>query len=317
MLIKRFLASLAALVATLGVSANAQDAMAPMGTTFDAPYSDQGVGSGVNFVADQLMDYDLQVFAPADFSLLDEHPKPSTGVFATYDRTYSGISGPSSSTFLGQSAPDFNYTVWGNRFELGFMGENSKGWTATIQTMAGMTYTIKSRLVRGLDYYNKTVFEWTTDKLGAQATVCGGGRYDMMVSQFGGKATPASGFAAGLERLVLLMQTLNVDAIAAPDLYIVSSDENAFGQAMLEADRIRAEFRGLGVVQHLGGGSFKSQFKRADKSGAAWAMVFGVEEMVSGKVTLKPLRANEEQMTLSREDLDVFLGQLEQLTSEY
>ena len=107
MLIKRFLASLAALVATLGVSANAQDAMAPMGTTFDAPYSDQGVGSGVNFVADQLMDYDLQVFAPADFSLLDEHPKPSTGVFATYDRTYSGISGPSSSTFLGQSAPDF------------------------------------------------------------------------------------------------------------------------------------------------------------------------------------------------------------------
>mgnify|MGYP003334682750 FL=1 len=141
MLIKRFLASLAALVATLGVSANAQDAMAPMGTTFDAPYSDQGVGSGVNFVADQLMDYDLQVFAPADFSLLDEQPKPSTGVFATYDRTYSGISGPSSTTFLGQSAPDFNYTVWGNRFELGFMGENNKGWTATIQTMAGMTYT--------------------------------------------------------------------------------------------------------------------------------------------------------------------------------
>lgn len=183
--------------------------------------------------------------------------------------------------------------------------------------MAGLTYTINPRLVRGLDYYNKTVFEWTTDKLGAQATVCGGGRYDMMVSQFGGKATPASGFAAGLERLVLLMQTLNVDAIAAPDLYIVSSDENAFGQAMLEADRIRAEFPGLGVVQHLGGGSFKSQFKRADKSGASWAMVFGAEEMVSGKVTLKPLRANEEQMTLSREELDTFLGQLEQLTNEF
>ena len=85
---------------------------------------------------------------------------------------------------------------------------------------------------------------------------------------------------------------------------------------MLEADRIRAEFPGLGIVQHLGGGSFKSQFKRADKSGAAWAMVFGAEEMVSGKVTLKPLRANEAQMTLSREELDVFLGQLEQLTNE-
>ena len=139
----------------------------------------------------------------------------------------------------------------------------------------------------------------------------------MMVSQFGGRATPASGFAAGLERLVLLMQTLNLDATFDPDLYIVSSDENAFGQAMLEADRIRAEFPGLGVVQHLGGGSFKSQFKRADKSGAAWAMVFGDEEMVSGKVTLKPLRANEEQMTLSREELDTFLSQLEQLTNEY
>ncbi len=183
--------------------------------------------------------------------------------------------------------------------------------------MAGLAYTINPRLVRGLDYYNKTVFEWTTDQLGAQATVCGGGRYDMMVNQFGGKATPASGFAAGLERLVLLMQTLNLDAASNPDLYIVSSNENAFGQAMLEADRIRAEFPGLGVVQHLGGGSFKSQFKRADKSGAAWAMVFGDEEMVSGKVTLKPLRANEEQMTLSREELDTFLSQLEQLTNEY
>ena len=183
--------------------------------------------------------------------------------------------------------------------------------------MAGLSYSINTRLVRGLDYYNKTVFEWTTEKLGAQATVCGGGRYDMMVSQFGGRATPASGFAAGLERLVLLMQTLNLDATFDPDLYIVSSDENAFGQAMLEADRIRAEFPGLGVVQHLGGGSFKSQFKRADKSGATWAMVFGEEEMVSGKVTLKPLRANEQQMTLSREELDTFLGQLERLTNEY
>ena len=182
---------------------------------------------------------------------------------------------------------------------------------------AGLAYNINPRLVRGLDYYNKTVFEWTTDRLGTQAAVCGGGRYDMMVSQFGGKATPASGFAAGLDRLVLLMRTLDVDAIVAPDLYIVSSDEKAFGQAMLEADRIRAEFPGLTVVQHLGGGSFKSQFKRADKSGAAWAMVFGAEEMVSGKMTLKPLRVDEEQMTLSREELDTFLRQLEQLTNKY
>ena len=183
--------------------------------------------------------------------------------------------------------------------------------------MAGLAYEINPRLVRGLDYYNKTVFEWTTDKLGAQATVCGGGRYDTMVSQFGGRATPASGFAAGLERLVLLMRTLNVEAASDPDLYIVSSNEIAFGQALLEADRIRAEFPRLGVVQHLGGGSFKSQFKRADKSGATWVMIFGDEELTSGKVTLKPLRSDENQMTLSREELDRFLSQLEQLANEY
>ena len=182
--------------------------------------------------------------------------------------------------------------------------------------IAGLPFTSNPRLVRGLDYYNKTVFEWTTDRLGAQATVCGGGRYDGMVAQFGGKSTPASGFAAGLERLVLLLQTLEMDANTSPDLYIVSADDDAFAQALCEADRIRSAFPGLGVVQHLGGGSFKSQFKRADKSGAAWAMVFAAEELAEGKVTLKPLRSDEQQMTLSREDLNTFLHQLETLAFE-
>ena len=132
-----------------------------------------------------------------------------------------------------------------------------------------------------------------------------------MVRQFGGRETAGCGFAAGLERLILLLQTLEVEASAEPDLYIVSSDENALGKAMLEADRIRTEFPGLGVVQHLGGGSFKSQFKRADKSGASWAMVFGAEEIAQGTVTLKPLRSQDEQMTLDQEELNQFLAQLE------
>jgi histidyl-tRNA synthetase len=175
-------------------------------------------------------------------------------------------------------------------------------------SLAGLSFVPNPNLVRGLDYYNKTVFEWTTDKLGAQATVCGGGRYDAMVSQFGGRDTAGCGFAAGLERLILLLQALEVEASADPDLYIISSDENALGKAMLEADRIRSEFPTLNVVQHLGGGSFKSQFKRADKSGAAWAMVFGEEEVAQSTVTLKPLRSRDEQMTLDREGLNKFLA---------
>ena len=178
-------------------------------------------------------------------------------------------------------------------------------------SLAGLSFVANPNLVRGLDYYNKTVFEWTTDRLGAQATVCGGGRYDGMVRQFGGRDTAGCGFAAGLERLILLLQTLNVETSADPDLYIISSDENALGKAKLEADRIRTEFPELSVVQHLGGGSFKSQFKRADKSGAAWAMVFGAEEMAQGTVTLKPLRSQVEQMTLDQTGLNQFLAQLQ------
>ena len=183
-------------------------------------------------------------------------------------------------------------------------------------SLAGLSFVPNPNLVRGLDYYNKTVFEWTTDKLGAQATVCGGGRYDAMVSQFGGRDTAGCGFAAGLERLILLLQALDVDASADPDLYIISSDENALGKAMLEADRIRTEFPGLRVVQHLGGGSLKSQFKRADKSGASWAMVYGPDELAQGTVTVKPLRTNEEQTSLDRGALNEFLHRLERLASD-
>ena len=172
----------------------------------------------------------------------------------------------------------------------------------------GIAYVVNSRLVRGLDYYNKTVFEWTTEHLGAQSTVCGGGRYDTLVSTFGGKETPAAGFAVGLERLILLMQALDITVSAPADLYVVTADDTAYRHSLPRLDVLRRQFPDLDVVQHLGGGSFKSQFKRADKSGAAWALVYGDAEVANNQVTLKPLRAEAEQQTIADAELESFLA---------
>ena len=172
----------------------------------------------------------------------------------------------------------------------------------------GIAYVVNSRLVRGLDYYNKTVFEWTTEHLGAQSTVCGGGRYDTLVSTFDGKETPAAGFAVGLERLILLMQALDITVSAPVDLYVVTADDSAYRHSLPRLDALRRQFPDLDVVQHLGGGSFKSQFKRADKSGAAWALVYGDAEVANNQVTLKPLRAEAEQQTIADAELESFLA---------
>ena len=172
----------------------------------------------------------------------------------------------------------------------------------------GVAYVVNPRLVRGLDYYNKTVFEWTTEHLGAQSTVCGGGRYDTLVSMFGGKETPAAGFALGLERLILLMQALDITVSAPADLYVVTADDSAYRHSLPRLDALRRQFPDLDVVQHLGGGSFKSQFKRADKSGAAWALVYGDAEVANNEVTLKPLRAEAEQQTIADAELESFLA---------
>ena len=172
----------------------------------------------------------------------------------------------------------------------------------------GIAYVVNPRLVRGLDYYNKTVFEWTTEHLGAQSTVCGGGRYDTLVSAFGGKETPAAGFAVGLERLILLMQALDITVSAPADLYVVTADDSAYRHSLPRLDALRRQFPDLDVVQHLGGGSFKSQFKRADKSGAAWALVYGDAEVTNNQVTLKPLRADAEQQTIADAELESFLA---------
>ncbi len=167
---------------------------------------------------------------------------------------------------------------------------------------AGIPYSINPRLVRGLDYYNFTVFEWVTHELGAQGTVCAGGRYDGLVEQLGGKPTPACGFAMGVERLLALMETQAIRVAApTPDAYVVHQGEGVLGYALNVAERLRDG--GLRVVLHGGGGSFKSQMKKADASGAAFAVIIGEAEMQAGQVSLKALRAQTEQVSVGVEEV--------------
>lgn len=162
---------------------------------------------------------------------------------------------------------------------------------------AGIVYTLNTRLVRGLDYYNKTVFEWVTTRLGAQGTICGGGRYDGLVKQLGGRETPGIGFAMGMERLVLLLAEMSVnDAVAGPvaDVYVVAVGDVAYKVALSTVESLRGEFPACKIIQHTGGGSLKSQMKKADKSGAQLALIWGVDEVSAGTVTIKPLRVEKE-----------------------
>jgi histidyl-tRNA synthetase len=171
---------------------------------------------------------------------------------------------------------------------------------------SGIRYTINPRLVRGLDYYSKTVFEWVTDKLGAQGTVCAGGRYDGLVEQLGGKSSPAVGFAMGIERLCLLLQTLgNLPASisSAPDVYFIVAGEQAQLAAFQLSEQLREQLPELKLQLHCGGGSFKSQFKKADKSGATLSLIMGDNEAEQGVVNVKWLRAQKEQQTIAINDL--------------
>lgn len=178
---------------------------------------------------------------------------------------------------------------------LDFLGEASLAHFSGVKALldaVGLAYRINPRLVRGLDYYNLTVFEWVTDKLGAQGTVCAGGRYDGLVEQLGGKPTPAVGFGMGLERLLLLLETLGLQSpAAAPDVYAVVPDPAELPRILPALEALRAA--GVSVQMHAGGGSFKSQFKKADASGARFALVFGSDELARGEVAVKPLRARE------------------------
>jgi histidyl-tRNA synthetase len=193
-----------------------------------------------------------------------------------------------------------------------FIDDESRDDFATLLEMldaVGQPYVINNRLVRGLDYYNKTVFEWTTDALGAQGTVCGGGRYDGLVAQFGGRVTPAAGFAIGLERLVLLLKGLGRHVTPQTDIYVVTAGDAAQLHALPRIEALRQALPDQAIQLHLGGGSFKSQFKRADRSGARFALVYGDSELASESVTLKPLRSEGEQVTLPDNQLAEFLAE--------
>lgn len=164
----------------------------------------------------------------------------------------------------------------------------------------GIQYEINPKLVRGLDYYNKTVFEWVTSALGAQGTVCGGGRYDGLVEQLGGHETPSIGFAMGLERLVLLVQEVNpnIPVKSAVDIYVVYQGEGATLAAFELAEKVRSELPHLNTMLHCSGGNFKKQFKRADKSGATLALVIGESEVQNKQVVVKHLQGGADQQTL-------------------
>jgi len=168
---------------------------------------------------------------------------------------------------------------------------------------AGLGYDINTRLVRGLDYYSRTVFEWVTDRLGAQGTVLAGGRYDGLVEQLGGKPTPAIGFAMGLERIVALLEEREQVVNPAPHAYLVLVGEQAVAAGMPLAERLRDALPGLRLLVHCGGGSFKSQFRRADRSGARLALIIGEEEAAAGQVAVKDLRSEAEQATLSEQQV--------------
>lgn len=175
----------------------------------------------------------------------------------------------------------------------------------------GLRYEINQKLVRGLDYYCRTAFEWVTDKLGAQGTVCGGGRYDGLVSQFGGKPTPGVGFAMGVERLVLLLETLGLvpAALSRPaDLYVCAFGEPAELAALTLAEKLREAIPGLRLLVNAGAGSFKSQFKKADKSGAQFAMILGDDELANRVVGFKPLRGEGEQQNIAWDALPEHLA---------
>lgn len=167
----------------------------------------------------------------------------------------------------------------------------------------GIRYRINQRLVRGLDYYNRTVFEWVTSSLGSQGTVCGGGRYDGLVEQLGGRATPAVGFAMGLERLVLLVQAVNpeFEPTRVVDVYVIASGQGVQSAAMQLAETLRDANPALKLMTNFGGGNFKKQFARADKWGARIALVLGEDEVKAGQVVIKDLRTGDQQ-TLAQQD---------------
>jgi histidyl-tRNA synthetase len=203
---------------------------------------------------------------------------------------------------------------------LDYLDKESQTHFATLKTWLdelGLPYQVNPHLVRGLDYYNRTVFEWITQQLGAQGTVCAGGRYDSLVEQIGGRPTPAMGFAIGLERLILLLsQTPLPVPDKTPHAYLIMAGPGTLQQGLRLAESLRDALPHLRLLTHCGGGNFKSQFKRADKSGALVALVLGEEEMAQHQVTLKYLRQEHPQLRVGLAEVVDYLKPLLQFFNE-
>jgi histidyl-tRNA synthetase len=208
---------------------------------------------------------------------------------------------------LDSKNPDMRPLVENAPVMLDFLDNESADHFEQLQALldaAGVSYRVNPRLVRGLDYYNRTVFEWVTDALGAQGAVCSGGRYDGLVEKLGGRATPAIGWAMGIDRLVELFHACGGRAPAkASEVYIVAVGEGTLEQAFAIAEELRDARPGSGIEVNLGGGSFKSQMKRADKSNAAFALILGEQELANNEVGLKPLRSAVAQDSIARDTL--------------
>lgn len=204
---------------------------------------------------------------------------------------------------LDSKNPDMQLMLRDAPVLLEHLGEDSLHHFNSLKTMLdelGIAYQLNTRLVRGLDYYGKTVFEWVTDELGAQGTICAGGRYDGLIEQLGGKANHAIGFAMGMERILALVEQLDTVALEpSVDVYLIRVGTAAEKAGLLLSEQIRDQIDGLKLQVNCGGGSFKSQFKKADKSGAAFAIIIGDDEAQRGEAALKSLRVEQEQTTLS------------------
>ncbi len=208
---------------------------------------------------------------------------------------------------LDSKNPDMQAILQQAPVLLDHLGEESLAHFNSLKAILddlGISYRLNTRLVRGLDYYGKTVFEWVTEHLGSQGTICAGGRYDNLIEQLGGKANHAIGFAMGMERILALLELLdNVPVATTTDIYMIRVGANAETVGMRLAERIRDAIPNLKLQVNCGGGSFKSQFKKADKSGAEYAIIIGDDEAQRGEVALKPLRIDEAQNTLNHDQL--------------
>jgi histidyl-tRNA synthetase len=219
---------------------------------------------------------------------------------------------------LDSKNPDLKGVIQGAPVMLDYLDDESKSHFSElcdILDAAGVKYIVNSRLVRGLDYYSRTVFEWITDALGAQGAVCSGGRYDGLVEKLGGKATPAIGWAMGVERLVSLFEACGGKAPELnPDVYVVAVGDAALRAGFELVEAVRDAAPQLKIELNLGGGSFKSQLKRADKSGAAFAAILGDDEVARKEVGLKPLRSDVNQISIPFDELAATLvSQLQQV----